>query len=170
MIFGDKNKFAIEIEQGITCIKGYMCLWFQGILIGDKKRQCEFIHAIFDFRKFYRTKELLYEQCFSKMSAKEIFEYVLAEDLVFSNKREDLEEAQRRQIYIRFLGDQFDNNYSFISVFNENTITWIIWKFKNQKDEYISFEIPFEDFEKVSTDFTDWFNLNLADRHPSYVP
>jgi hypothetical protein len=170
MIFGDKNIFAIEIEQGITGIKGYMTLWFKGLPIGNNKKQGEFIHAIFDFRKFDTTKYLLYENCFSKLSVKDIFKYALAEDLIFSNEHEDLEEADRRQIYTRFLGDQFDNSYCFISLFKDGIITWIIWEYKNKEDGYSSYEISLEDFNKVSAEFTDWFNLKLSHRYPSYKP
>ena len=104
------------------------------------------------------------------MSAKDIFEYSLAENLIFNDKHEDLDEAQRRQVYTRFLGDQFDNSYSFISLFKDGIITWIIWRFKNKKDEYSSCEISIEDFDKTTTEFTDWFNLKLAYRYPSYNP
>ena len=100
MIFGDKNIFAIEIEQGNTDIKGHMILWFKGVPIGNK----------------------------------------------------------------------FDNSYSFISLFKDGIITWIIWRFKNKKDEYSSCEISIEDFDKTTTEFTDWFNLKLAYRYPSYNP
>lgn len=86
-IFGDSKKFAFEIQQGINLRKGYLRIWIEGTIIGDFKRQSEFIHAIYDFRKFFKTPQSLYEEIFEKMSATEIYQYVLAEKLVLSEKK-----------------------------------------------------------------------------------
>ncbi|MEO6330133.1 MAG: hypothetical protein ABIO55_14455 [Ginsengibacter sp.] len=168
-LFGERDKFAIEIEQGITGIKGYMKLWFLGASIGDNKRQSEFIHAIFDCRKLIKTSPLLYEDCFENMTVEQIWEYVLPEDLIWSEKQEDLQEATRRQIYIRFLGDQFDEICSFISFVKDDIITWAISFSKRHKSEYKSYKINLKDYKKAASEFTTWFNSNLADRYPSYV-
>ncbi|MBK7883887.1 MAG: hypothetical protein IPJ81_08810 [Chitinophagaceae bacterium] len=166
LIFGDKNKFAFEIEQGVTGIKGYMKLWIEGKAIGDFKKQDEFIHAIYDFKKFDKTYTSLYEPIFDKMSIEEIHTYQLAEDLIWSENPKDLEEAERRQVYIRFFGIQFDGLCSFISTYKDNYITWFVWYYKKNKDEYRSFKIKLEDYKKATTEFTIWFNKNLSEKYP----
>jgi len=168
LIFGDKSKIAFEIEQGVTGIKGCMRLWINGQPIGDFKKQDEYINVIFDFKKFYNTYEILYEQKFDQMTIEEIQTYLLAEDLVWSENPKDLEEAERRQIYTRFLGVQFDGLCSFESLYKDGDITWIIWYYKRTKDNYHSFKIKFEDYKKATTEFTAWFDKNLSSKYASH--
>ncbi len=168
MTFGNKNKFAFEIEQGITGIKGGMRLWINGKSIGDFKKQDEYINVIFDFKKFDKTYELLFEQGFAKMTIEEIQTYLLAEDLIWSENPKDLEEAQRRQVYTRFFGVQFDGLCSFKSLYKDGDITFIIWFYKRKKDEFEKFKIKLEDYKIAMIEFTAWFDKNLSKNYPFY--
>jgi len=167
MIFGNKNKFAFEIEQGITEVKGYLKLWINNKSIGDFKKQDEYIHVISDFKKFDITYQILYEKEFDKMDVEQIHSYLLAEDLILSENPEDLEEAQRRQIYVRFFGLQFDGLCSFNSLYKDGYITFILWFYKRKKDEYESFKIKLEDYKVAIDEFTAWFNKNISKNYPS---
>lgn len=167
ILFGNKNKIAFEIEQGITGVKGYLKLWINYKSIGDFKKQDEYIHVISDFKKFDLTYQTLYEKEFDKMSLEQIHSYLLAEDLIISANDNDLEEAQRRQIYVRFFGIQFDGLCGFNSLYKDGYITFIVWYYKRKKDEYETFKIKFEDYEIAIDEFTVWFNKNLSKHYPS---
>jgi hypothetical protein len=168
MIFGNKQSFAIEIEQGPDPIKGYMRLWINNISIGGFKKQGEFIHAIFDARFFLKNYEVLYEECFADMTAEQINEYVLAEDLIWSENKNDLDEAERRKVYVRFLGDQFDGFCSFLCFCKAESISWIVWNYKSKNNEFQFFTFTLSDYKNVFSDYTEWFNKNLAKYYPAY--
>lgn len=167
-IFGDKKTFAFEIEQGINQRKGYLRIWIEDSTIGDFKRQSEFIHAITDFKKLIRTVSSLYEDVFDNMSPKEIYNYVLAEKLVNSEIKTDWQEAERRRIYIRFFGDQFDHLCSFLSLINAEILILIVSFHGNINTDHQKFAIKLQDYIIANEQFLNWFNENLAPFYPFY--
>ncbi len=153
LIFGNKNKVAFEIKQGNKKLKGFLRIWFEGNAVGSFKKQDDYIHVINDFNKFYKNYKILYELSFEKLSAKEIYNYQLAEELIWSKNSSDLEEAERRQIYTRFFGIQFDGLCSFISIYKDDYITFLLWFYKKNKDEYKYFKVKFEDYKNATDEF-----------------
>lgn len=168
MKFGNKNKFAIEIFPSSEPVIGYIQIWFNNLSIGNQKKSGEFIHAVFDYKKFIKIYKTLFEDRFKNMVTGEIIEYILAENLIWSNKKEDLCESERRQIYVRFFGDQFDGLCSFFSLYRDGIITVIVWNFKNVKNEFQTFEIEENEYLKVFNEYINWFNKNLSKYYPDY--
>lgn len=169
-MFGDIEKFAIELKQDTQLIKGKIRIWINNIPIGDFKKNAELIYAVFDAKAFFKIYNSLYDKSFDDMDAEQFTDYVMAEELIWSENVMDLEEAKRRRIYVRFLGDQFDGVCSFFSFCKDNIITWIVWNYKNGKGEYLSFKILFKDYEKANNEYINWFNQTLAKYYPNYVP
>lgn len=143
-------------------------MWIENLPLGDFKYQSEFIHAISDFQKFSKLLPHLYENIFSSMTPKEIYEYLLAENLVKSTEPKDWTEASRRHGYIRYYGDQFDPLCGFYSLVKEQMLILIVHFHGRVGYDIVRYDISLENYQKACKEFTDWFNLNLANFYPSY--
>lgn len=143
-------------------------MWIDNFSVGDFKHQCEFIHAISDFRKFSKALPNLYEIIFDEMTPKQIYEHLLAENLVNSTDPRDWAEATRRHSYTRFYGDQFDLLCGFLSLVNDQFLILIVHYHGRIGNDIVRYDIKLKDYQSACKEFTEWFNLNLAAYYPNY--
>jgi hypothetical protein len=155
IIFGDKSKFAFEIVP-IDEKQGFFRLCINNINIGSLKRKGEYIHAIFNIKKYFASKENLYEPIFENFTEEEFIKYMIPWNLANSKDPKDWEEGKRREIYVRFLGDQFDP-ISMFSLYKDGIITWLIYNIKDKKKRTTIYKLNAEDVEIVFNEFVKWY-------------
>ena len=102
VLFGDKNNFAIELAYTKNPRKFKLGFWLENKRLGNFSKSGELKYSVREYWKFVNNKEFYYLHIFDGMSPKQIFDYLLDWDLINSTKKEDIEEAERRQKFYVF--------------------------------------------------------------------
>lgn len=102
IIFGEKDKFAIEIKINGTVDKSNLRLWICSKPLGYYKRKDELSSSIGNFKKLLFHKATLYNNIFSGMTSTEIFYWSLGEGFSYDEFHNIVMK------HVRWMGEQTD--------------------------------------------------------------
>ncbi|MBN8785013.1 MAG: hypothetical protein J0G98_18280 [Terrimonas ferruginea] len=164
MIFGDKQIFAIEIQDlDSKKMKSKLRLWFKNESAGIMKVNFTLSYAIKTFEDLLTKGDEFYDEDFNGMNERQIFKYcfLLGKSLDDWNQS-DYAKFEKYKRFSPYFGDQLDTVTKIIYI-KEGYLTFI-WSentnyykptvdyMKNLKDATVSVEY----FRKVVLDFLEY--------------
>ena len=146
-VFGQKNKFAIEIKVNGVIEKSNLRLWILNNPIGNFKRMDVLTHSVRNFKKFLFHKGTLHDKVVDSMSPIEVFQWMLGEP----NEHKGLEDRMK---YVRWMGEQMDE-FCMFAFFRDNRFDWIVYDVRKKKAT--SYAIEESDLISTSTEYINWY-------------
>jgi len=145
LIFGDVNRFAIEISRAAK--KARLRLWLVGKPFGDFKRSDELQPSVEDLRILLRHLDSLTERALTRKTPEQMFAWLLATPSYAL--------FEKRRKYTRFLGEQMDNLTMF-SRLHEGQLEWTFYTNRAKVPRFTSVLLDKDLVAKVCTEYVDW--------------
>ncbi|RFZ94724.1 hypothetical protein D0C36_04075 [Mucilaginibacter conchicola] len=127
ILFGDKEKFAIELGFAKKKSRYKLRFWTEGIAYGSFTKSSELGDSITQYQKFINEKEKYYRAVFDDFSPKEIMYFLVDFFLLGDTDGITDEEIEKRiELYI-FFGEQFTNQTSsLLLLYKKPNVIFII--------------------------------------------
>lgn len=158
-IFGEKDKFAIEIKINGAVDKSNLRLWICGKPIGHYKRKGKLSSSIGNFKKLLFHKENLYNDMFSHMTPTEVFNRILEGNFTY----EEYHSVVMK--FIRWMGEQMDE-FSMLAYYKDEKFEWIVYD--NKKKKVLHFTIEESDLLSAATEYIDWYEKEYGEVRVDY--
>lgn len=152
MIFGNTNRFAIEIEESTRKGSFQIRLWIHNNSFGKFKRKGRLVHAINNLNELLFHRIELNNPILINASLKDF-------NSEFSTLTDVYDYQEFGRYYIRFLGDQLDE-FPMKSVTADHKCRWIISETKTKMSW--EFYIDYDDIETVTNEITEWYITNYG--------
>jgi hypothetical protein len=148
ILFGKKDDFAIQLGLNTNHEKIKLCFWVENRKMGSFTKGGELKYSIKAYKKFVENKENYYSPVFENMTPTQIRKYFIDEMfvLVKSNKKEKIEEYNKRKEFELFFGFQFTNDGCFIELLYKNNHVEFIYEPPRKLAHYKTFCKVFDEY------------------------
>lgn len=155
-LFGNKDKFGIEIREAEPASGKYLFrYYFNDKAIGDFKKSGHLNTTISNYRKLVKKFNDLYEDKFTGMSPREIFDDIFLGGLNEAISSEQENKLVQRMNHYNFDHDLLGNSFTMGCYNNKKgELIFMIYKTDGKKDpKFYSFAVGFDNFTKVYDEF-----------------
>jgi hypothetical protein len=171
IFFGNKDLFEIEISPAQKADKYYIRLWFCGQSIGYFKQKGSLDYLIKDFFKIARKLDTLYEDKFSFMQDREIFDDIVMMDAKEVSWEEENVLVERMESFALFFGDLQFTNFTFIviNLKEEQKVKLFVYEMIDSGPKFYVFKIGTDFFLKTYKEFMLYaYDNNLKKSKPFF--
>ncbi len=170
MVFGEKNKFAIEAYHEPSGLKwagfGRLCVHVAGKSLGNiLDNHCSLFHATDRFRELSGSIVNLWDEAFAGLSDAEIFSRI--DDALYLGEPSELGPACAPFDFLTNTGEMFNGTKTFI-VCRPNGRVSIFYQLRD--DTFGSGACDVDFFQAAALEYVHWFDEQVRGVGPPYFP